>query len=53
MQGPNHANTILAILETFIKAEEGPAACDDAKNQACLLLATLAPFLEDSSAKKL
>lgn len=49
-QAPQHANALLAILETFIKDETASA---EVKNQAIILLATLAPFLEDTSAKKL
>jgi len=49
-QGEKHGNAILAILESFVK---DPSSSNDAKNQACILLATLAPFLENTSAKKL
>lgn len=52
IQAPTHGNAILTILESFIKNETG-AVSNDAKNQACNLLASLAPFLEDTSAKKL
>jgi len=41
---------LLATLESFIK---DPNCSVDAKNEACILLAKLAPFLEHTSAKKL
>lgn len=41
---------MLVILESFIK--DGSCSLE-AKNQSCILLATLAPFLEHTSAKKL
>lgn len=41
---------MLAILEKFIK---DASFSKDAKTQACILLARLAPFLENTAAKKL
>ena len=50
VQGPGNGSQILSILESFITDNSIPM---DVKNQACKLLATLAPFLEDTSHKKL
>ena len=52
-QSERHANAILAILESFLDAEDGLAAKEESKNQACILLGTLAPFLHETSQKKL
>jgi hypothetical protein len=43
----------LAILETFIEAKSGPSASEISKNQAIMLLGTLAPFLSEIAPKKL
>ena len=50
MQAGQHSSQLLAILESFISKN---AFSNEAKNQACIILRHLAPFLENTSAKKL
>ena len=50
IQGPTHQNSILAILESFLKDNDSSI---EVKNQAVIFLAALAPHLHDTSAKKL
>ena len=52
-QANQHAAAILAILESILDADTGLAAQEGSKNQACILIGTLAPYLQDTSQKKL
>ena len=52
-QANKHASSVLKILESFLAAETGLAAKEGSKNEACILLSKLAPYLSDISQKKL
>lgn len=52
-QGDEYANQLLAVLEIFLNATEGPTSTQASKNQAIILLGHLAHYLGDTAQKKL
>jgi hypothetical protein len=48
-QGNENANDLLAIFESLVSDDQG---VDESRNQAIVLIASLAPFLENVLQKK-